>query len=89
MTGRKVELLAGKPSTLIVNVALQRLGLPAEQVMMVGDRLETDIFMGQQAGMVTAVTLTGVSKRTDVAEMETPPTYVIENLGALPALIGG
>lgn len=89
MTGRKVELLAGKPSTLIINVALERLGVPAGQVMMVGDRLETDIFMGQQAGMITAVTLTGVSKRADVAKMETPPTYVIENLSELPALVGG
>jgi ribonucleotide monophosphatase NagD (HAD superfamily) len=81
MTGRKVELLAGKPSNLIVQVALQRLGLPAEQVMMVGDRLETDILMGQQAGMVTAVTLTGVSKREDVAKMASPPDFIIENLG--------
>src|SRR5258708_7181872 len=36
MTGRKVELLAGKPSTLIVEVALQKLNLPADRVMMVG-----------------------------------------------------
>jgi arabinose operon protein AraL len=87
MTGRKLDLLAGKPSTLIVNVALQRLGLPAEQVMMVGDRLETDIYMGQQAGMKTAVTLTGVSKREDVAKMQTPPDFIIENLGELPEIV--
>lgn len=87
MTGRKVELLAGKPSTLIVEVALQRLGLPAGHVMMVGDRLETDIFMGQQAGMKTVVTLTGVAKRADVAKMDTPSDYVIENLSELPAIL--
>lgn len=87
MTGRKVELLAGKPSNLIVQVALQRLGLPAQQVMMVGDRLETDIFMGQQAGMVTAVTLTGVSKRDDVARMTSQPDFVIENLAELPGIL--
>ena len=88
MTGRKVELLAGKPSTLIVNVALQRLDLPAERVMMVGDRLETDIYMGQQAGMKTAVTLTGASNREDVAKMATPPNYIIESLNELPAIVG-
>jgi NagD protein len=87
MTGRKLDLLAGKPSTLIVEVALQRLGLPAAQVMMIGDRLETDIFMGQRAGMQTAVTLTGVSKREDVARMSQPPDFVINNLGELPALV--
>jgi len=87
MTGRKLELLAGKPSTLIVEVALQKLGLPAHRVMMVGDRLETDIFMGQQAGMATAVTLTGVSKREDAHQIATPPDYIIENLGELPGIV--
>ncbi len=87
MTGRKVELLAGKPSTLIVEVALQKLGFPAQEVMMVGDRLETDIFMGQQAGMKTAVTLTGVSKRDDVAKMISLPNFIINNLGELPRIV--
>jgi arabinose operon protein AraL len=87
MTGRKVELLAGKPSTLIVEVALQKLGLPAANVMMVGDRLETDIFMGQQAGMQTAATMTGASTRADVARMTTPPTYIIDSLAELPGII--
>ncbi len=87
MTGRKMELLAGKPSNLIISVALRKLGLPASQVMMVGDRLETDIFMGQQAGMRTAVTLTGVSKREDVAKMSSPPDFIVENIGELSALV--
>jgi NagD protein len=87
ITGRKLELLAGKPSNLIIQVALDRLGLPAARCMMVGDRLETDIFMGQQAGMVTAVTLTGVSRREDIARMTRPPDFVIENLGELPAIV--
>ncbi len=87
MTGREVELVAGKPSEVIVQVALQQLGLPAERVMMVGDRLETDIWMGQRAGMSTAVTLTGASSREDVAEMTVPPDFVVENIGELPELI--
>lgn len=87
MTGCQVELLAGKPSNLIVQVALQYLNLPADQVMMVGDRLETDILMGQQAGMVTAVTTTGASKREDVAKMSTPPDYTIDSIAELPAII--
>ncbi len=87
MTGRKLELLAGKPSTLTMQVAIDQLGLPAARVMMVGDRLETDILMGQQAGMVTAVTLTGVATRADVAQMAQPPDYIINNLGELPDLV--
>jgi ribonucleotide monophosphatase NagD (HAD superfamily) len=68
-------------------VALDRLGLPADRCMMVGDRLETDIAMGQNAGMLTAVALSGVSTRDDIARMATPPTFAIERLSELPALV--
>jgi NagD protein len=87
MTGRRLQLLAGKPSTLTMTVALERLGLAAERCMMVGDRLETDIAMGQNAGMLTAVALSGVSTREDIARMAVPPTFAIERLSDLSALI--
>ncbi len=87
ITGRQVELVAGKPSSLITQVALDKLNVAAARCMMVGDRLETDIRMGQLAGMATAVTLTGVSTRADVARMSTPPDFVVENIGELPDLI--
>ena len=83
ITGRKVELLAGKPSPLIVQVALERLRLSPEQCLMVGDRLETDIRMGQQAGMWTAVTLTGASSREEAERLTPPPNFIVENLGEL------
>ncbi len=87
ISGRNVELIAGKPSSLITQVALEQLGLPPERCMMVGDRLETDIRMGQQAGMVTAVVLTGVTKQGDVARLDIPPDFIVENLGEIPGLI--
>jgi len=87
LTGRRPDVLAGKPSSLTVEVVLDRMGLPAERCMMIGDRLETDILMGQQAGMATAVVLSGVSKRADVAVMERPPNLVLETIGELPASI--
>lgn len=87
ISGRKVELVAGKPSMLVMQVASQRLGLPPGRIMMVGDRLETDITMGQQAGMQTAVVLTGVTGRQDIQGMARPPDYVLENLGELLALV--
>jgi len=88
ITGRKVEVVAGKPSPLIMEVALERLGLPAARCMMIGDRLETDIAMGKQAGMATAVVLTGVTRREDVARMAAPPDLVLNHLGELPELVG-
>lgn len=87
ISGRKLELLAGKPSPLILQVALERLDLPAARCMMVGDRLETDILMGQQAGMFTGAVLTGAATRADIERMENPPSFVLETIGAIPALI--
>ncbi len=86
ITGRKLELLAGKPSPLMMQVAIQVLGVSPIACLITGDRLETDIRMGQAAGMRTAVTLTGVSTRQAVAEMEHPPDLVIETLADLITL---
>ena len=87
LTGRKLELLAGKPSPLTVQVAMEQLGVVPSQCLMVGDRLETDIRMGQQAGMVTALVLTGVSSRADVEAMVRPPDLIVAHLGELVSLL--
>ena len=86
ITGRRVELLAGKPSGLMMRVAMQRMDLPPERCMMIGDRLETDIRMGQEAGFATAAALTGVSTRQDIARMTNPPDFTIETLADLLSL---
>ncbi len=87
ITGRKVELIGGKPSRVMVQAVLDELGLPPNRCMMVGDRLETDIRMGQDAGMRTAVALTGVSTRADALSMRKPPDLVLNNLSELIAHI--
>lgn len=87
LTGREPDVLAGKPSQLTVDVVLDRMQSPAERCMMVGDRVETDILMGQRAGMATTVVLSGVSKQSDVDTMSVPPTLVLETIGDLPAKI--
>jgi arabinose operon protein AraL len=87
LTGRRPELVAGKPSPLILGTALQRLGVAAGRSLMVGDRLETDLRMGQEAGMVTAVTLTGVSTREQIARLPRPPDFVISRLDELLKLV--
>jgi arabinose operon protein AraL len=83
---RKVELVVGKPSPLIVEVALEQLGLPAGECLMVGDRVETDILMGHRAGMTTALVLTGVTRRADLAHAPAQPDYVLESIAEVPRL---
>jgi HAD superfamily hydrolase (TIGR01450 family) len=83
---RKVELVVGKPSPLIVEVALEQLGLPAGECLMVGDRVETDILMGHRAGMTTALVLTGVTRRADLAHAPAQPDYVLESIAGVTRL---
>jgi len=84
---RKVELVVGKPSELIVALALERLRLPAAACLMVGDRLETDIAMGQRAGMATALVLTGVTRREDLAGAPVRPDYVLESVAEVLQIV--
>ena len=85
-TGRRVELVAGKPSELIAQAALGRLGLPASEVLVVGDRLETDVLMGQRAGTGTALVLTGATSREEVEASKIQPDHVLETVGEVLVL---
>ena len=80
-TGVKVELVAGKPSSLIVEAGLARMGgLSPQQCLVVGDRLETDVVMAQRAGAASAVVLTGITRREDLAHSAIQPDYVLESV---------
>lgn len=87
-TGHKVELVAGKPSPLVVEAALEHLGVRTEECLMVGDRLETDMAMGQAAGLKTALVLTGVTARGDLEDYPHRLDYVWESVADLPAALG-
>jgi arabinose operon protein AraL len=80
LTGRKVELLAGKPSPLMIEVALATLRLPAFECLLVGDRMETDIRMGLEAGMRTALVLTGITTRSNLESIIYKPDIVLNDL---------
>jgi NagD protein len=82
-TGVKVEAVVGKPSPVMIEAALRLVGLPASECVMIGDRLETDVKMGLDAGMAGALTLTGATPETALAGSDIHPTYVLRHLGDL------
>jgi NagD protein len=86
---RQVEFVVGKPSPHIIEAALEQLDRPASHCLMVGDRLETDILMGQRAGMATALVLTGVTRREDLTHAPLQPDYVLDSIAELPGLLEG
>lgn len=82
-TGRKADLVVGKPNRIIAEMAAMRLNLPLAQLCMVGDRLYTDVAMGKDIPIQTALVLSGESKLEDIANSPYQPDYVFANLAEL------
>ena len=76
-------IIMGKPEAPIFDLALERLGLPADQVASVGDRLDSDILGGQRAGMHTVLLMTGITTKDDLTNSEIQPTWVFKDLPEL------
>ena len=88
-TGKKPYFI-GKPNPLMMRTALRKLGAHSADSFMVGDRMDTDILGGTEAGMRTILVLSGVSNRETIEQFPFRPTYVYENVGEIPvAEIGG
>jgi ribonucleotide monophosphatase NagD (HAD superfamily) len=67
----------------MVETITAMLRLPPERCIMVGDRLETDIRMGIDAGMATCLVLTGDATREKLAASGLAPTLVLERIDGL------
>lgn len=77
----------GKPEARMIDHALEMLGVPKERAIVVGDNLETDILAGVNAGVRTALVLSGFSKRDHVAETDGKPTIIVDSLSDLIRLV--
>lgn len=85
--GRDPDRVLGKPSSEAAEAALDRLGTPAANTLVVGDRLDTDLAMGQAHGMMTALVTTGVATREDVDDSDVDPDHVIDSLADVSQII--
>ena len=81
-TGVEAELV-GKPSLPFFRLALDDLGLPAGQVMVVGDDLEADCHGGAAAGCRTALVLSGKTARGEADRSQLRPDLVLESVADL------
>jgi len=70
----------GKPEKYMFELACQRLGLQPPEVLMVGDRLDTDILGANRIGSRTVLVLTGVSQREEIATTGIEPTFIATDL---------
>jgi HAD superfamily hydrolase (TIGR01450 family) len=79
-TGRRAEAIVGKPSAHMSATLLERLHLDASRTVLVGDRLATDMRMAIEAGMASALVLTGATTLADVAASPVRPDYVLRGV---------
>lgn len=80
VTSKRVEVIVGKPSPIMLDVALEVLGLPATETVIVGDRIETDVMMGKVLGLGTVLVLSGVTASDDPRLAEAKPDYVLASV---------
>lgn len=80
-------LVIGKPEKIIMEYAINRLQLPAEEITVIGDNLKTDIAGGSKAGCRTVLVMTGVTTTENVQlllqQSGVKPDMIVRNLAEL------
>jgi phosphoglycolate/pyridoxal phosphate phosphatase family enzyme len=76
-TGARAEAVVGKPSPHMADTLLDRLTLPPDDTILIGDRLLTDVRMAREAGMASALVLTGATRAEALHDSAVIPDYVL------------
>lgn len=82
VTDQQPDLIIGKPNPPMVAAIVEKTGFTPDQLTMVGDRLYTDIAMGQ-AGINTALVLSGETKQSDLPNAPHAPDHIFDDLAGL------
>ncbi|MFD7733620.1 HAD-IIA family hydrolase [Kitasatospora phosalacinea] len=77
----------GKPNPLMMRAGLNAIGAHSEHSAMIGDRMDTDIVSGMEAGMSTFLVLTGLTQAADVDRFPYRPTQVVNSIADLVELV--
>ncbi len=77
-----------KPNPLMMRSALNAIDANSETAMMIGDRMDTDVISGIEAGMRTILVLTGSTKADDVERFSYRPSRVVNSIADVVELVG-
>lgn len=83
VTVDRTPYYVGKPNPEIVRMCMEQVNARPEEVLVVGDRLYTDIACGINAGVQTALVYTGEAKPEDLKETEYMPDYAFADIRTL------
>jgi ribonucleotide monophosphatase NagD (HAD superfamily) len=70
----------------MAEIALERLGIPSKECLVVGDRMDTDVEFAIKAGMSSTLVLTGSTSLEDIPRYAFSPEHVIESIAMLEDL---
>jgi len=79
----KSPFFVGKPNPLMMRTALNHLGVHSEETVMIGDRMDTDVVAGVNAGMRTILVMTGVTQREDIGAFPYQPTEIRDSIAEI------
>ena len=83
-TGRE-PYYVGKPNPIMMRSALRRLGAHSENTLMLGDRMDTDVVAGIEAGLYTILVRTGISDDAEIERYPFRPDEVVDSVADLLA----
>lgn len=85
---RDPDVVLGKPSSTAIEMVRERLPYPPAECLVVGDRLNTDIALGERAGMTTVLVRSGVTDDDAIDRADVTPDHVLDDLGDIDRVIG-
>ena len=85
-TGKKARVM-GKPDPEVIYTLAKMFDVKLEDVVVVGDRIYTDILVGVNAGVTSVMVLSGETTLKDLENYSYKPTYIIDSIKELPELL--
>ena len=85
-TGKQPTII-GKPEPILYQQALSKLEVSPQEVVAIGDRLETDILGAIRAGIRSLMVLTGVSGKDDLQQADYQPDWVLSDIRAVTEVL--
>ncbi|HEV7206872.1 MAG TPA: HAD-IIA family hydrolase [Jatrophihabitans sp.] len=85
-TGRD-PYFVGKPNPMMLRSAMNRIEAHSENTVMIGDRMDTDIVAGIEAGLDTMLVLTGSTRPADIARFPWRPGHVFDSIADVVDLV--
>lgn len=82
-TGREPDVVVGKPNKVIIDMMAHKSGFQLHEMVMIGDRLYTDIALGKTTGITTVLVLSGETSCQDIESSPYQPDYIFQSLKEL------